>query len=224
MKKYFSYAVGEIVLVVLGILIALQINSCNEDRKSIRLEKQYLTNLKNEIGESLTRLDQSLKFNELTLEHAEKILKNIDENSAYSSSLDTSFYIYQYFALPDLNFTTYETIKNIGLNSIGPDSLRLSISKLYEEEFSFLENTISENERQYYQEIITKFHVQHFKETSTAGISVPNDYEALKHNQIYSNILHKLTGIRMYSISSLKNVRGQTLKVLNRIDDRLDDM
>ena len=31
--KYFKYAIGEIVLVVIGILIALQINNWNEDRK-----------------------------------------------------------------------------------------------------------------------------------------------------------------------------------------------
>ncbi|MGF1556771.1 hypothetical protein [Paucihalobacter sp.] len=32
--QYFKYAVGEIVLVFIGILIALQVNNCNEDRKT----------------------------------------------------------------------------------------------------------------------------------------------------------------------------------------------
>ncbi len=48
--KYFKYAIGEIILVVIGILIALQINNWNEDRKSLRAEKEILTNLYDNLG------------------------------------------------------------------------------------------------------------------------------------------------------------------------------
>ena len=40
--KYSSYAIGEIVLVVIGILIALQINNWNEEQKSRKNELTYL--------------------------------------------------------------------------------------------------------------------------------------------------------------------------------------
>ena len=40
--KYFKYAIGEIVLVVVGILIALQINNWNESKKEGRLEQQLI--------------------------------------------------------------------------------------------------------------------------------------------------------------------------------------
>ena len=43
--KYFKYAIGEIVLVVIGILIALQINTWNEERKDSIEEKAILENL-----------------------------------------------------------------------------------------------------------------------------------------------------------------------------------
>jgi mRNA-degrading endonuclease YafQ of YafQ-DinJ toxin-antitoxin module len=39
--KYFKYAIGEIILVVIGILIALQINNWNENRKNRKLEQDY---------------------------------------------------------------------------------------------------------------------------------------------------------------------------------------
>ena len=44
--KYFKYAIGEIVLVVIGILIALQINTWNETRKNKAKEMKILINLK----------------------------------------------------------------------------------------------------------------------------------------------------------------------------------
>ena len=40
--KYFKYAIGEIILVVIGILIALSINNWNEDRKDKVREKATL--------------------------------------------------------------------------------------------------------------------------------------------------------------------------------------
>ena len=43
-SKYLKYAVGEIVLVVIGILIALQINNWNSIQKDKQMEKQYLEN------------------------------------------------------------------------------------------------------------------------------------------------------------------------------------
>ncbi|WP_211356669.1 DUF6090 family protein [Polaribacter glomeratus] len=43
--KYFKYAIGEIVLVVIGILIALQINNWNELQKNKKQELVILTNI-----------------------------------------------------------------------------------------------------------------------------------------------------------------------------------
>ena len=222
--KYLLYAIGEILLVVLGILIAFQINSWNDARKSKNLEKQYLINIKNEINASLIKLDESINFNTVTLKHIENILSHIEGGLSYSTSLDTSFYTYQYFIVPELNFTTYETIKSVGLNSINPDTLRLDISKLYEEDFGFLTNAVKGNEQQYYQNVMTHFHIDHFKETSYLGTTTPNNYNALIQNQKYSNILYKLKGIRTYSINSLKSVKEKTSQVLVNINKRIDSL
>ena len=54
--KYLKYAIGEIVLVVLGILIALSINSWNQDRIDKRSESKYLQELKREIQSNNTVL------------------------------------------------------------------------------------------------------------------------------------------------------------------------
>jgi len=51
--KYLKYAIGEIVLVVIGILIALQINTWNEERKNNSKEQQILSQLKDEYDANL---------------------------------------------------------------------------------------------------------------------------------------------------------------------------
>ncbi|MBT8375687.1 MAG: hypothetical protein KJO22_02340, partial [Bacteroidia bacterium] len=55
--KYFKYAIGEIVLVVIGILIALQINNWNQKRLERIEEKLILTNLKEDFEEAITEFE-----------------------------------------------------------------------------------------------------------------------------------------------------------------------
>ena len=57
--KYFKYAIGEIVLVVIGILIALQINNWNENQKKTVLESQYLIRLKEEAKWNIQQIERS---------------------------------------------------------------------------------------------------------------------------------------------------------------------
>ena len=51
--KYFKYAIGEIILVVIGILIALQINNWNEKQKDIEKEQQILLSLREEFKQNI---------------------------------------------------------------------------------------------------------------------------------------------------------------------------
>ncbi len=49
--KYFKYAIGEIILVVIGILIALQINNWNQERKENKQERFILQKLQKTISD-----------------------------------------------------------------------------------------------------------------------------------------------------------------------------
>lgn len=77
--KYFKYAIGEILLVVIGILIALQINTWNEGRKAEKLRIHLLLNLKVDMEQDLSRLSTINRFiNER--ENYAKFLLNYFEN------------------------------------------------------------------------------------------------------------------------------------------------
>jgi len=55
-SKYLLYAIGEIALIVIGILIALQINNWNEYQKAVKSENELLTSLQNEISANIELL------------------------------------------------------------------------------------------------------------------------------------------------------------------------
>ncbi|HEY5688165.1 MAG TPA: DUF6090 family protein [Yeosuana sp.] len=65
--KYLKYAIGEIVLVVIGILIALQINNWNEERKRLRQENTILLSLKFDFLESKNRLQETMKQQKVSI-------------------------------------------------------------------------------------------------------------------------------------------------------------
>ena len=62
LKKYFIYAIGEIILVVAGILIALQINNWNEQRKSRTEAQQLLLVLKANSESNIRSLEALMKL------------------------------------------------------------------------------------------------------------------------------------------------------------------
>ena len=73
--KYFKYAIGEIVLVVIGILIALQINTWNQNRQDRKQEQQILTQLLNEYQNNLNQLNQKIFIRNETILSAYKLLE-----------------------------------------------------------------------------------------------------------------------------------------------------
>ena len=73
-KKYLSYAVGEIILIVVGILIALQISNYHEERKERQRERQILVALTHELDEDIAEIDDVVKGNTQLLEELDELL------------------------------------------------------------------------------------------------------------------------------------------------------
>jgi hypothetical protein len=75
MKKYTLYAIGEIALVVIGILIALQINNLNENRKDRLKEKFVLQQLREDYQANLIQLEQKMAMRNVIVQSAYKFLE-----------------------------------------------------------------------------------------------------------------------------------------------------
>ncbi|MDG5492013.1 DUF6090 family protein [Psychroserpens sp. SPM9] len=78
--KYLKYAIGEIVLVVIGILIALQINNFNTSRQEIKIEQEYLLSLQTEYKTNLDKINLSLQKNKERVNAVENMLTLFDTN------------------------------------------------------------------------------------------------------------------------------------------------
>jgi hypothetical protein len=125
--KYFKYAIGEIVLVVIGILIALGINNWNEHRKQKLEEKIILAQLHIEFNSNLKQLNQKIELKKEIINSALKLFKYIDfEELRNKDSID-------YYLARTIPYTTFDPIVNEialsnQLNLLQNDSLKQKLT------------------------------------------------------------------------------------------------
>lgn len=133
--KYSRYAIGEILLVVIGILIALQVNNWNENRKTKIAEKKILKELRSDLAQNLFDIEGNIDYlNDCKISN-EIILYHIDNKTPYNDSLNYHFSnLFPYITF-NVNQTSYESLKLQGFNLISNDSLRIIISDLYANKF-----------------------------------------------------------------------------------------
>ena len=132
-SKYLIYAVGEIVLVVIGILIALQINNWNEIRQIKKVEKEILYVLLEDLNSAKSYSAQYIENEQSYLDIIEKILHN-DSIKTVLNNNNTIEYFNKAFwdfeiKIPVIN--TYSDLKNAGkIAIIQNDSIRDRLSIL----------------------------------------------------------------------------------------------
>ena len=112
--KYFKYAIGEILLVIIGILIAVSINGWNEDRKLKKAEQSILKDLKQEMIINLKALEFAIAENEKSFDAALEMRALFKDRAAFDKMSDSL--IYESIRKLDWN-VTYDPQNGI-LNSI----------------------------------------------------------------------------------------------------------
>lgn len=114
-RKYFWYAIGEILLVVIGILIALSINTCSTNQDLRRTELKIYENLKSQINEDRIILESVVDYNNVYLEQfkrANQIIENEDRSQIDTLALiATNLYRYSDF---NRSGNIYQNLVNSG--------------------------------------------------------------------------------------------------------------
>jgi len=135
--KYLTYAIGEIVLVVIGILIALQVNNWNEVRLQRVQTKDILESMISDLESDINNLEGDIAYFELHIQNSRivlnsKIFDSITEDSLYNL-LPTNSSTYQ------LKKHSFEKFNNSGVTDLfDSDQLYKSISVYYNDKADML--------------------------------------------------------------------------------------
>jgi RNAse (barnase) inhibitor barstar len=128
--KYLKYAIGEIVLVVIGILIALQINNWNENRKDYLKSINYLTEIVSDLKKDTIRFNLGMATLNDLIEDEEWVLNTTDYKNKDVNKLWDCFS--GWYMDYKINDRTFQKIQNEGRSKlVGFDLLSESINNYY---------------------------------------------------------------------------------------------
>jgi hypothetical protein len=218
-SKYLKYAIGEIILVVIGILIALQINNWNEGRKLKTVELNLLKELNNVLEGG--KLEGELGFQKLQIDGNKKsqasceyLLKHFEANLPDNDSLKIHFATAHTRYIGLVRDQAYQNAKSYGFGFIKNDTLKEELIRAYETNTKWLLE-LNDRNNLYENQTVIPLLTQHFESVFMVDIEeekwmVPHNYEALKSNPLYRNIL-KTTLLKRKEYLEYEEVRYQRL-------------
>ena len=223
--NYLKYAIGEIVLVVIGILIALQVNNWNEQRKDKNKETLYLTNIREEImGDSLYYENGWFKSYPRKLEGLLTAKSyamgnyNIKDTIAF---LGVASYAGKYsIGNFGINSRTYEELVSTGnLSLISDPELKNRIVSYYLSA-NYI-NNYSNDLRSGYPAYFNSFKVYNPKEPAHVNkLEIPRILKKMQSDEFYSIVNRELT--YTYSINGvLERQKGHANQLSKAIEQYL---
>ncbi len=183
--KYTRYAIGEIFLVVVGILIALQINNWNENRKLKQFEYSILRDIETSMELNFYQLDMCLNANKKAIISADLILKHLDENLPYNDSLDFHFSRALEWCSPVFNNAGYESLKTYGVNLVTNDTIREELA-IYDAGWM---EVLAQRQEEYFFISASPVLTELFEIVAMRARMKPFDYEQLRNSNKFISIL-----------------------------------
>jgi type II secretory pathway pseudopilin PulG len=227
--KYLKYAIGEIVLVVIGILIALSINNWNDNRNKRNEELLLLESIEQDFNENKQRLNQTIKAQEKMIFNSNSFITLMANNKGKEVNQDSILKLKSYansWYRAELVNSSYLTIVNSGKgNYIQNLNLKKRLAEFSTDLESGFEDDYESKESLNFMYKISYGHESMFlskAKKKELGIDIPKDsirksIDLLISNKFYLGALINKTGIESARLAYQKKLLAQTDEILNEI-------
>lgn len=229
--QYARYAIGEILLIVIGILLALYLNNLNEKRSIQQEQVKVLHEIISNLDASIQAFERTIETERSYLDFNKKILDHFEKKLPYDPSLDMAFGTYFWTISTNPVTGAYEHLKEKGLDLVQNDSLRQSISFLFESEFTILKEENEFWSNSFQQNISYPYHVRHFRKyfpddqvSENFEFAKPVNYSALSEDPYFLNINTEIISNRGWNIRSLEILILKMEKLKKSIYRELDEL
>ena len=217
------YAIGEIALVVIGILIALQINTWNESRKDRIKERQVLSEILETLRENREVMQFLLSRTKSGIFSGEVILTAIDGKHPYSDTLANHFFEASWnytVSISGLSTEGYEVLKNHGFDLIRNIDLRRSIVTLFEKSIPIYKTRIDSYDDRVLQGNNRLKELFHTRNSKAGNLKYfPFDYQEVLEDKFYYGFL---TGIHFHRHGRLTS-ESNLIQQIEALEDLIKD-
>ena len=223
-SKYLLYAVGEILLVMFGILMALQVNNWNNNNKDKKLEIQYISGLIIDLQEDSIAISNLIKDSDEQVRRKAKLYEYF-EGQLFSNDSIYDFFSMQWGMSVSFNpiTTTFDEMKSTGRISVIQNSdLRKKIIKTYNNYQVFINGDQAHYERNRGELRKLAFKIPRVFDVESLNNAIkPDIIEALKDNELRNGILAN------YAISvneELEGLQRDNKQLLTRLRSYLSEI
>jgi hypothetical protein len=228
-SKYLIYAFGEIILVVIGILIALQINNWNEERKDRRLEKEYIARLKGEMLKNIESSTDQILYSSFQIGNVDKLLRALSGDTVYSNPESFAVAIEHVGWLNSVSYVNdvwNELINNGNIRLLKNDSLRDNLTSFHSQMIVVLNNHEEWNSNNLgYRRLAGDILDPQIREQIALNL-VPTQFEGhitnLPTQQYLVNKLKSLEGLNGY-LADIKMGQRTNIMMFERLIDKIEE-
>ena len=134
--KYVKYAIGEIILVMIGILLALQVNNWNEERLNKVQINNYLKSLVIDLKSDIALYERNLNNHNTDIENKSFLLSTKAYKALEPDSIEVL--INSYWSVSSIPNQTYAKIKSVGLPDVlGTPEIDIAVNDYYNKSVLF---------------------------------------------------------------------------------------
>jgi uncharacterized protein DUF6090 len=184
----WRYAFGELLLIVAGILIALQASDWQNQRAERKAERAYLEELSTALSRDLERLTLGLDRYRQIETRVQELLLLLHSGEPYSEAMDAYFGAVYGVETFELNPAAYESLKSHGLTLISNRSLRAQIAQMYEQTYPSTERAISYEETLVL-DLLRPYFLVHFRDLVFNTSATPIDYDTTSKDTEFLNLV-----------------------------------
>lgn len=214
-------AIGEITMIVVGVLIALAASEWQQDRSSRESELDILGELRAALSDDLVALEAQYARYRRIEGGVATLLELIDSGAPYADSLDSYFGTLYGVDFPQLNRAGYESLKSQGLDLVSDDGLRSQIARVYEQAYSRLDDA-HEMERAVVLDLLRPYVLVHFKDLRFGVSATPLDYGHVSSDQEFINLAdYRLQLVRQNHRMQFDAALPDLRALLSQLDEEL---
>ncbi|MCW5898559.1 MAG: hypothetical protein KIT10_04755 [Flavobacteriales bacterium] len=220
--RYLTYAVGEILLVVIGIFLALQLNNWNAERKRDQQELGLLAEMRENLAMDLKDCRYNIEANQRYERGNRAVLKHLTERTPFHDSLRVHYANLFGSTTLTANTSAYDNLKSIGIDLIRNDSLRRKMTALYSERYDYLKNLEFEADgRIQMDHILPQVHAKVLVDTMWVS-GQPYDAVALMDDRTFQGALRTNLFIREWMVKMYGTTEKRITKLMEMIDRELE--
>ena len=229
--KYMRYAIGEIILVVIGILIALQINNWNENRKALNLANENYRNLLTSLKQDSITVQITIERNMLGLDALRKIIP-LEKNEELLELTEENLnkYLMQ-FSFAGRSFIPKSGVYNLitsnnGFDLMKSDKIKSLLINLYDYQYKAYEDLDSQIDYKYHNQLASVIRekigttLEFTPELSIAQSASPELFK--KHYFELAAESRDLFGMLSYNKNTLIQIEQSINELISLIRDEIN--